>query len=315
VLGAREHPRVAVLGAGAVGCFFGGMLARAGMPVTLIGRARHVDAINADGLFFDGLRFQERIRISATTDVSVTRDADIVLFCVKTVDTEEAAKLLPREPLIVSLQNGVDNVARIRAATGIEAIPAVVYVGAAMTAPGRVKHTGRGDLVIGDIWANERLRRSLADIAEMFGEAEVPCRVSENVEGELWTKMIINCAYNAISALGRAKYAMLVRDPLTRDLMRQVTEEAIAVARAGGVRLPDVDLMDTVWKIGEALAGATSSTAQDIARGSRTEIDSLNGYIVRRGAELGIPTPANQTLYALIRLREAISETGSEIPK
>lgn len=311
MLGAREHTRVAVLGAGAVGCFFGGMLARAGVPVTLVGRALHVDAINANGLFFDGLKFQARIPVSATTDVSAMRDADIVLFCVKTVDTEEAAKLLPREALVVSLQNGVDNVARIQAATGIEAIPAVVYVGAAMAAPGRVKHTGRGDLVIGDIWGNDRLQRTLADIAKMFEHAEVPCRISENVEGELWTKMIINCAYNAISALGRAKYAALVNNPLTRELMRQVTEEAIAVARAGGVRLPDVDLMDTVWKIGEALAGATSSTAQDIARGSRTEIDSLNGYIVRRGSELGVATPANQTLHALIKLRESALTPGT----
>ena len=306
---------VAVLGAGAVGCYFGGMLERAGVPVTLIGRARHVDAINADGLFFDGLKFQERIRVSATTDVNAMRSADIVLFCVKTVDTEDAAKLLSREAIVISLQNGVDNVARIRSTTGIEAIPAVVYVGAAMVAPGHVKHTGRGDLVIGDIWGNERLQRSLADIATMFEQAGVPCRISGNVEGELWTKMIINCAYNAISALGRAKYAVLVSDPLTRGLMRQVTEEAIEVARAGGVRLPDVDLMETVWKIGEALAGATSSTAQDIARGSRTEIDSLNGYIVRRGVEVGVATPANQTLHALVKLMEGNSGTGSEIPK
>jgi len=304
VPGVREHPRVAVLGAGAVGCFFGGMLARAGVPVTLIGRARHVDAINADGLFLDGLRIQERIPVSASTDVSSVHDADIVLFCVKTVDTDDAARLLPPELLVISLQNGVDNVSRIRSATGIEAIPAIVYVGAAMTAPGRVKHTGRGDLMIGDIWGNDRLREHLESIAKMFEQADVPCRISGNVEGELWTKMIINCAYNAISALGRAKYAALVGDPSTRDLMRQVTEEAIAVARAGGVRLPDVDLLDTVWKIGDALAGATSSTAQDIARGSRTEIDSLNGYIVRRGVELGVPTPVNQTLHALIKLRE-----------
>jgi len=306
---------VAVLGAGAVGCYFGGMLARAGVPVTLIGRARHVEAINANGLFLDGLRFQERIPISASTDVSAARDADIVLFCVKTVDTEQAAKLLRPEALTISLQNGVDNVSRIRAATGIEAIPAVVYVAAAMTAPGRVKHSGRGDLVIGDIWGNDRLQRSLSDIATMFEQAEVPCRISENVEGELWTKMIINCAYNAISALGRAKYAALVRDHLTRDLMGQVTEEAIAVARAGGVRLPDVDLIEAVWKIGDAMAEATSSTAQDIARGNRTEVDSLNGYIVRRGAELGVATPANQTLHALIKLLEGNSGTGNEIPQ
>jgi len=291
------------------------MLARAGVPVTLIGRARHVEAINANGLFLDGLRFQERIPISASTDVSAARDADIVLFCVKTVDTEQAAKLLRPEALTISLQNGVDNVSRIRAATGIEAIPAVVYVAAAMTAPGRVKHSGRGDLVIGDIWGNDRLQRSLSDIATMFEQAEVPCRISENVEGELWTKMIINCAYNAISALGRAKYAALVRDHLTRDLMGQVTEEAIAVARAGGVRLPDVDLIEAVWKIGDAMAEATSSTAQDIARGNRTEVDSLNGYIVRRGAELGVATPANQTLHALIKLLEGNSGTGNEIPQ
>jgi len=306
---------VAVLGAGAVGCYFGGMLAGAGVPVTLIGRARHVEAINANGLFLDGLRFQERIPISASTDVSAARDADIVLFCVKIVDTEQAAKLLRPEALTISLQNGVDNVSRIRAATGVEAIPAVVYVAAAMTAPGRVKHSGRGDLVIGDIWGNDRLQRSLADLATMFEQAEVPCRISENVEGELWTKMIINCAYNAISALGRAKYAALVRDHLTRDLMRRVTEEAIAVARAGGVRLPDVDLIEAVWKIGDAMAESTSSTAQDIACGNRTEIDSLNGYIVRRGAELGVATPANQTLHALVKLLEGNSGTGNEIPQ
>jgi 2-dehydropantoate 2-reductase len=306
---------VAVLGAGAVGCYFGGMLARAGVPVALIGRARHVDAINAHGLFLDGLHFQERIAVSASTDLSAARHAALVLFCVKSIDTEEAAKLLLPHigpaAVVVSLQNGVDNVARIRSATGIEAIPAVVYVAAAMTAPGRVKHSGRGDLVMGDVWGNERLLRSLPDIAGMFERAEVPCRVSDNVEGELWTKMIINCAYNAISALGRAKYAALVRDPLTRDLMQQVTEEAIAVARAGGVRLPDVDLMDAVWKIGDAMAEATSSTAQDIARGNPTEIDSLNGYIVRRGAELGVPTPANQTLHALIKLRETALTPGT----
>lgn len=298
-----------MLGAGAVGCYFGGMLARAGVPVTLIGRARNVDAINCEGLFLDGLRLQERIAVSASTDISAARDAAIVLFCVKTVDTEEAAKLLAPYlgpgAVVISLQNGVDNVSRIRSATGIEAIPAVVYVAAAMTAPGRIRHSGRGDLVIGDVWKNERLRGSLAGIASMFERAEVPCRLSNNVEGELWTKMIINCAYNAISALGRAKYAALVGDQLTRELMKQVTEEAIAVAQAGAVRLPDADLMDAVWKIGDAMAQATSSMAQDIARGNRTEIDSLNGYIVRRGAELRVPTPANQTLHALIKLRES----------
>jgi 2-dehydropantoate 2-reductase len=297
-----------VFGAGAVGCYFGGMLARSGVPVTLIGRPRHVEAIQRDGLVFHGLRFQEHIHVAASTDIRAVRDREIVLFCVKTLDTEEGAKLLAphltTNVVIISMQNGVDNVARIRAATGIDAIPAVVYVAAAMTAPGRVKHSGRGDLVIGDVWGSDRLRPRLPEVATMFERADVQCRISENVEGELWTKMIINCAYNAISALGRAKYAALVRDPGTREVMRQVTEEAVAVARAAGIQLPNIDLMDAVWKIGDAMAGATSSTAQDIARGNLTEIDSLNGYLVRHGAESGVPTPVNQTLHALVKLRE-----------
>ncbi len=306
---AESAPRVAVIGAGAVGCYFGGMLARAGVPVTLIGRARHVDAIRRDGLFFDGLTFQEQIPVAAATEVAVARDAAIVLFCVKTVDTESAAKeLAPHlapDAVVVSLQNGVDNASRIRRATGIEAIPAVVYVGASMTAPGRVKHSGRGDLVIGDMFQNDRLRQRLEGIAALFGQAGVPCRISDNVEGELWTKMIINCAYNAISALGRARYGVLVRQPETRSVMRGVIEEALAVARASGVRLPDVDMLATVRKIGDALSEATSSTAQDIERGNRTEIDSLNGYLVRRGAEFGVPTLVNHTLHALVKLLES----------
>ena len=306
---AESAPHVAVLGAGAVGCYFGGMLARAGIPVTLIGRARHVDAIQRGGLFFDGLHFQQQISVTATTEIHAAHDATVVLFCVKTLDTEDGARALAThlapDAVIVSMQNGVDNVARIRSAAGIETIPAVVYVAAAMTAPGRVKHSGRGDLVIGDTWGSHRLRQRLAGIATMFENAGVPCRVSENIEGELWTKMIINCAYNAISALGRARYGVLACQPETRSLMRTVTEEALAVARAGGVRLPDIDMFETVWKIADVMREATSSMAQDIARGNRTEIDSLNGYLVRRGAELGVPTPVNETLHALVKLLES----------
>lgn len=292
-----------------MGCYFGGMLAHAGVPVTLIGRPKHVDAIERDGLFFDGLRFQERIPVTASTEIEAVRDAAVVLLCVKTLDTENVARalcpLLASDAVIVSMQNGVDNVSRIRAATGIEAIPAVVYVGAAMTAPGRVKHAGRGDLVIGDIWENERLRVRLDGIAAMFEKAEVPCRVSDNVEGELWIKMIVNCAYNAISALGRARYGVLASQPETREVMRKVTEEALVVALVEGVRMPDIDMVQTVMKIADAMSGATSSTALDIARGNHTEIDSLNGYLVRRGAELGVPTPVNHTLYALVKLLES----------
>ncbi len=305
-------PRIAVLGAGAVGCYFGGMLARAGAPVTLIGRPLHVEAIARHGLFIDGLQFQQHIQVAASTEISNAGDAEVVLFCVKTLNTEEASRSLAPHlapnATVISLQNGVDNVERIRSASNIDAFAAVVYVAAAMTAPGRVKHSGRGDLILGDLLGRARedepRRRQLERLASLFERAGVPCRVSNNVRGELWLKMIINCAYNAISALGRAPYHRAGGNRWTRELMIKVTEEALEVARAAGVRLPDVDMVETVLKISESMANATSSTAQDLTRGKPTEIDSLNGYLVRRGAELGVPTPVNQTLHALVKLLE-----------
>ena len=308
----NDWPRIAVLGAGAVGCYFGGMLARAGAPVTLIGRPKHVEAINRNGLFFEGLRFQQTIRVAASTETAAARDAEIVLFCVKTLDTEEAARSLAPHlapgAAVISLQNGVDNVMRIRSAAGIDAIAAVVYVAAAMTEPGHVRHSGRGDLILGDLPGrdpkNGPRRLQLESIAALFERAGVPCLVSENVEGELWVKMIINCTYNAISALGRARYHRAVENPYTREVMIMVIDEAVAVARAAGVRLPEINLVAEGLKIGETMASATSSTAQDIARGKHTEIDSLNGYVARRGAEVGVRTPANQTLHALVKLLE-----------
>jgi 2-dehydropantoate 2-reductase len=294
-----EWPRIAVVGAGAVGCYFGGMLAVAGAPVTFIGRERQVEALRRKGLTLESVHFTRTTPVSASTDMSSAADAQVVLLCVKTTDTEEAAKSLAPHlaagALVVSLQNGVDNVARIRAAAGINAVPAVVYVGAEVTEPGRVKHTARGDLVLGNVDST---------LAKLFARAGIPIRLSENIEGDLWMKLIQNCAYNALSALGRAPYGRLVRNPLMRDLMKRVVDEVVAVGRARGIRFPDGDLVAATWKLGEGMERTTSSTAQDIARGKRTEIDSLNGYVARLGDELGIPTPVNRTLHALVKLLE-----------
>lgn len=326
-----KWPEIAVLGAGAVGCYFGGLLARAGAPVTLIGRAQHVEAINKDGLFLDTLGFQERVIVKASTEVSAAQNADIVLLCVKALDTEYAAQALEDvvapEALVLSCQNGVDNVKRIRAVTRLRAIPAVTYVAAAMSGQGRVKHSGQGSFVIGnllsrvtqnlvhattvsalqakDVNANDEVPRSrLEEIATIFKQAGIGCLVSDNVEGELWKKMIMNCAYNAISALGRSKYAVIGEHELTREVISLAVMETIAVAQSDGVRLPEGDLVKSTLDREQTMINATSSTAQDIGRGKRTEIDFLNGYVVRRGREMGIATPVNQTLHALVKLLE-----------
>ena len=304
-------PRLAVFGAGAVGCYFGGMLARAGAPVTLIGRPAHVEAIRRAGLFIESIHFQEHVRVEAATDVSAVREAGIVLFCVKTLDNESAAREIAPHlapgAVVVSLQNGVDNVGRIRAATGIEALPSVVYVAAAMAGPGHIKHSGRGQLVFGVLRSSPNpagQREQIAQLADLFHRAGVPCRISENLEGDLWVKLILNCAGNSVTAIGRTSYGQVSRNEFARKVMAAAAEEGIAVARATGVELPDVDLVATGLKFAADLGDATSSTAQDILRGKRTEIESLNGYIARRGAELGVPTPVNFTLYGLIRLLE-----------
>src|SRR6185503_226724 len=147
--------KCAVLGAGAVGCFYGGMLARAGHSVTLIGRAMHVEAFRQSGLHFEGLKFNERIAVGASTSAEAVRGAKLVLFCVKSTDTDAAAAamapFLDAEALVANLQNGVDNAERIQARISQPVIPACVYAATEMAGPGHLKHHGRGDLVIGTL--------------------------------------------------------------------------------------------------------------------------------------------------------------------
>ena len=305
-----KWPRIGVMGGGAVGCYYGGMLARAGADVTVIGRAQHVDVINRDGLDFEALTFRERVKLRASTEVASVAGADVVLFCVKSLDTEAAARaLLPHiapDALIVALQNGVDNPERIAAVLPNPLVPAVVYVGAAMPGPGHLKHSGRGDLVIGTIGRIGAVpdAATVQALAQRFEQAGVGCKVSDNVEGDLWGKLLINCAYNAISALGRAPYARMTARADIRRLMTSAINEVLAVAAASGVRMPPGDWVEIALKLSEVMRETTSSTAQDLARGKKTEIDHLNGFIAARGEALGVPVVANRTLHALVKLLE-----------
>jgi len=302
-----DWPRIAVVGAGAVGGYFGGMLARAGAAVMFIGRAAFVDAVTLDGLFLDTVQFQERLKTQASIELSAARGAEIVLFCVKTTDTadtaRELAKVLAPGAIVVSMQNGVDNAEQIRAASGLDALAAAVYVAASVPTPGTVRHVGRGDLVLGP--QNKITER----VASVFARAGVPCKISENLAGELWTKLVWNCALNAISALGKATYGGILASDDARELLQQAIYEVLAVAKAAGISLPIFADPQTAiagaYKVAEQMAATRSSTAQDMMRGKKTEIDSLNGFIVRKGRELGVPTAINHALYTLVKLAEA----------
>jgi len=292
--------RIAVMGAGAVGCYYGGMLARAGHFVTLIGRPQHVEAMRRDGLFMETQSFRAHIPVEASTDASAVKGASLVLFCVKSTDTERAARAiaphLQPDALVLSLQNGVDNVERLQSTLRQEVSPAVVYVATEMAGPGHVKHHGGGELVIAPTAAVDELVR-------LFSEAGVPVKVSDNVAGALWLKLILNCAYNALSAITQMPYARLVQGEGVEAVMRHAVEECLAVARAEGVTVPG-DVWEAVQRIHRTMPSQLSSTAQDLARGRRTEIDHLNGYVVRKGEALGIAAPVNRVLHALVKLLE-----------
>jgi len=291
-----------VMGAGAVGCYYGGMLARAGHDVVLIGRPAHVEAVQAQGLFLDTLGFQAHVPLRADTEPSAVQGAQCVLFCVKSTDTESAgqamAPYLAPEAMVLSLQNGVDNAERLQAVLGRPVLPAVVYVAAGMAGPGHVRHHGRGDLVIAPAPQS-------ASLAQTLVAAGIPTLISDNVAGALWAKLVLNCVYNPLSALSGLNYGDIVACPgldMPR-VMQDIVDECLAVAEASGVALPE-GTAQAVRALAASMPGQKSSTAQDLERGKPTEIDHLNGFIVRRGQALGIPTPVNRLLHALVRLRE-----------
>jgi 2-dehydropantoate 2-reductase len=297
---ASSSLNIAVMGAGAVGCYFGGMLARAGHAVTLVARPAHVHAIEAKGLRMETKTFDEQVRLSASTEACAVREADLVLFCVKSTDTEVAgAQILPYlapNAIVLCLQNGVDNADRLRSVLPDHIVAAaVVYVATEMAGPGHVKHHGRGDLVI---------EPSAAHVAPVLVAAGVAAEVSGNVRGALWLKLILNCAYNAVSAISQLPYGKTAVGVGVQDVMRDVVTECQAVAQAEGVQVAgDVDA--AVRMIFDTMPNQFSSTAQDLARGKKSEIDYLNGLVVRRGEALGIATPANRVLWALVKLLES----------
>ena len=297
--------RIAVMGTGAVGGYFGGMLARAGLDVTFIARPATAEIISKRGLFIDSPKFQETIHAAASSDVASVRGAELILFCVKTTDTNSVAKSLAPyvgpKTVVLSLQNGVDNVEQIRAAR-LKALAAVVFVAASVPEPGRIKHFERGDLAIGGEVSDAP---ELARIAATFVPAGVPCRISENIAADLWLKFVFNCALNAMSAIARTSYGAIGHDAMGFDAMIATAKETMAVGRSAGVALPEAEICEKLAVFAKKMGDVTSSTEHDIARKKHTEIDSLNGYVVRKGKELGVPTPLNQMLTALLKLIEA----------
>ncbi len=297
---------IAVMGAGAVGCYYGALLAEAGEAVTLIGRTALVQAVAERGLIFEDAAGQRRVDLAASDTPTAVSGADLVLVAVKSGDSEAAARaILPHlapDAIVLSLQNGVSNAETLSQVLGRPVVPVVVYVATDMGGPGHVRHHGRGELVLAEAPGAEaaaaRLRR-----------AGIDATVSPQAATAMWTKFTINCTLNAISALTQQPYGRILAEPGAAEVMRSAMAECLTVARASGIALPET-LWPEVERICATMPGQFSSTAQDLRRGKRTEIGHLNGEIVRRAAKLGLEVPVSRTLTVLVRLAEDHAATA-----
>jgi len=298
---------VAVIGAGAVGCYYAGLLAQAALPVTLIGRGAAFAALKAHGLRIESGGHTNTIPIQAADTPAAARDAALVLVCVKSSDTAEAARALKPhlrpDALVVGLQNGVTNGDELLAGLPQQVVPAAVYVATVLAGPAHVQHHGGGALVIGSPRGRPVSQAQLNALVSLFSKANIPVTVSEDIRAVLWGKLVVNCAYNALSAITQNDYGTLVAAQPIRSVMQAVIQEAATVARALDIDLGE-SLEDRVLAVSKMMPKQLSSTAQDVARQRPTEIDHLNGHLVREGRRLGIPTPVNSTLHALVRQLE-----------
>jgi 2-dehydropantoate 2-reductase len=306
--------KIGVMGTGAVGSYYGAMLARAGLPVVFVGRAGQVQTLRGEGLRLQAQSFDERISVQASADAAALSDCGLVLCCVKSGDTEAAgtqmAPFLSPDTVVLSLQNGVDNAARLAARLNPSNLvaPAVVYVATEMVAPDHVRHHGRGELVLAR-WTAHGRQVTAEDVQATFTQAGIAVELAQDVDAALWSKLVLNCAYNALSAISRQPYGQLVQCQGVLPLMRDVVAECVAVAEASGITLDD--LWPAVQRIAQTMPRQFSSTAQDLMRGKPSEIDHLNGFVARRGQALGVPTPINRTLHTLVKLLES---TGDLFP-
>ncbi|MCG0276956.1 MAG: 2-dehydropantoate 2-reductase [Thermanaeromonas sp.] len=300
--------KIAILGAGSMGSLFGGFLAEAGEEVWLVDVWReHVEAINNRGLILVSQGKEKNIKIRAVTDPVLVGEAELVLVFVKSYSTEEALRnglpTIGKNTMVLTLQNGVGNAEKIAEIVGREKVLAgSTAFGANVLEPGRISYAGSGDTYLGEL--DGKITDRLNLIAQVFERAGLRPVVTDNVMGVLWTKLLANVGINALTALLKVRNGQLLEIGPAEVLMEKAVLEALKVAEAKGIRLVVSDPLGYVKEVARATANNISSMRQDVERLRPTEIDVINGTIVREGKVLGIPTPYNESLMLLIKALE-----------
>jgi 2-dehydropantoate 2-reductase len=302
--------KIAVIGPGAMGSLFSAAFARGGKhEVWLLDKRRdRAAALAKSGVSVEGVSGQWEAKMKVTADPREIGPADMVMVCVKSYDTKEAVAsakpLLGPATSILTLQNGLGNIETIAETAGMDRVIAgVTNDGATLIRTGQVRHAGKGETVIGRI--DGKMPVEMRAIREAFNKAGFQTRVSQDIKGLIWSKLVINTGINALTALTRLPNGKLPEHEGTRAILRQAVTEAVKVAKRKRVKLQYDDPLAKVEAVCEATAGNISSMLQDVLRGKRTEIEYINGAIVRQAQELSIPAPVNTLLLELIKTIES----------
>ena len=299
--------KTVIVGAGAMGSLFGGLLTLSGEEVWLVDiRKDHVDAMRTGGLTLEEAGKHQVIRVNATTDAASVGKGDLILLFVKTYQTEKAVSdssvLQGEDTIYLSLQNGLGNEETIcKRVDRKKVILGVTGQGATYLGPGFVRHAGWGETHIGELEGEKSART--AQIAQMLNRAGIPTRASSEIRDLIWGKLFANVGINALTALTGMKNGQLLDYPETLRLMEALVSEAIGVAKQKGIRI-EGDPVQKVKEMAEATRGNRSSMGQDFDYKRRTEIDAINGAVVREAQHLGIASPVNQTVTDLVKAIE-----------
>jgi 2-dehydropantoate 2-reductase len=300
--------RIAVVGAGGVGGYFGGRLAETGADVTFLARGAHLDALRTRGLRIISPNGNAHVpTVNATDDPAAIHGADAVLFAVKLYDAEAAATLLPQivkhggaETVVIPLQNGVEGVDIVSRAVGLEhTAGGTCYVSAVIAEPGVIKHTAMDHLLFGEL---DRIRSArLSRLLEGCRAASFQSTLSDDIQADIWTKFVRLSVLAGMTTVTRAPLGVTINDPDLLTMLKQALAEGMAVAHAKGIQVPSSP-GDDVVKTYKALPPQTkSSMLEDLERGRRLELRWLSGAVVRIGRELGVPTPVHEFINAVLK--------------
>ncbi|MCM8779952.1 MAG: 2-dehydropantoate 2-reductase [Candidatus Omnitrophica bacterium] len=301
--------KIVIVGPGAMGCLVAAYLAKSKEEIWLLDKdKKRAGQIDEQGISVQGVSGDWKVKVNATSDVADIKNADLVIICVKSYDTKEAISevkpLLGDDTTVLTLQNGIGNVEIISEVAGQDRVIAgSTNQGATLLGNGLIRHAGKGETAIGRM--DGKITVQMRYIRELFNKVGLETKITRDIKGLLWSKLVINAGINALTAITRLANGRLIEFESTREIMREAVNEAVKVAKKKRIKLIYDDPLAKAEAVCEATSGNISSMLQDVLNKKNTEIDFINGVIVRQARSLGIAAVVNSVLVNLIKAIES----------